>query len=144
MLKTDETKFTWKTILNLIEKFFDLIDKIPNVNTNVNDMISVIITIDLEKSLMTIQKHFHRIEKREELMTPFKSFRSISKDNNYVSLRSVVGCSSSVKYNERKFVCVKRFFNMMKKPIVDYLGSDLIFPVITLINTPFTELLMLK
>ena len=85
-----EQNYRWKNILKLIKKFIDIIDTIPDFNTNVGNIISEVMTISLEKTLGAIQKHFLRIEKREKLATTFRSFRSFSTENNYVDLRTVV------------------------------------------------------
>ena len=103
-LETTETEqsYIWKNILKLIKKFVDLIDKIPVLPSYDGNIISKVMTISLEKTLGAIQKHFHRIEKREELSTTFRSFCSISTENNYLDMTAVVGCSSVVEYNKRK------------------------------------------
>ena len=79
------------------KKFVDLIDKIPVLPSYDGNIISKVMTISLEKTLGAIQKHFHRIEKREELSTTFRSFCSISTENNYLDMTAVVGCSSIVE-----------------------------------------------
>ena len=67
-------------------------------------------------------------------------FCSISRDNDYIDMKSVVGCSSTVEYNKKKFLCIKRFINMIKRPVWKFIGLDLLFPIISLIEKPIQEL----
>ena len=67
-------------------------------------------------------------------------FCSISRDNDYIDMKSVVGCSSTVEYNKRKLLCIKRFINMIKRPVWNFIGSDLLFPIISLIDKPIQGL----
>ena len=135
-----EQSYIWTNILKLIKKFVETIDKITMLPSYDSNIISEVITISLEKTLGAIERHFHRIEKREELSTPFRSFRSISTENNYLDMTAVVGCSSVVEYNKRKFTCIKRFVNLIRKPIVDYIGSDMVFPILKLIDRQISEI----
>ena len=55
-------------------------------------------------------------------------------------MKSVVGCSSTVEYNKRKNICIKRFLNMVKSPVINFIGSDILFPLIILIDKPIPVL----
>ena len=59
-------------------------------------------TINLEKTLVAILKHFHRIEKERSLQHYSEVFVQLVQ-----LLKTVKGCSY--------ILCIKRFFNLVKK-----------------------------
>jgi len=105
------------------------------------NMGSEVLTIHVYKFFSNIINHFNQEEtrgKRAEIT--FNSFRSIGKNNDYIDMKSVVGCSSIVEYNKRKNICIKRFLNMIKTPVINFIGSDILFPLIILIEKPIPVL----
>ena len=144
-VRKDET-FIWKNILILVKKFLNIIERIDRIDqvsmtTTNENMGSEVLTINVNKCFSSIVNHFNQPgtrKKRAEIT--FNSFRSISRNNDYLDMKSVVGCSSVVEYTKRKNICIKRFLNMIKRPVINFIGSDLLFPLISLIDKPIQEL----
>ena len=141
--------FLWKKILILVKKFLNIIERIDRLEqvsmsktlTTDEDMGSEVLTIDVHTYFNSIIDHFNQEPtrgKRDEIT--FNSFRSIGKNNDYIDMKSVVGCSSIVEYNKRKNICIKRFINMIKTPVINFIGSDILFPLIVLIEKPIPVL----
>ena len=141
--------FLWKKILILVKKFLNIIERIDRLEqvsmsktlTTDEDMGSEVLTIDVHTYFNSIIDHFNQEPtrgKRDEIT--FNSFRSIGKNNDYIDMKSVVGCSSIVEYNKRKNICIKRFINMIKTPVINFIGSDILFPLIVLLEKPIPVL----
>ena len=133
----------------LTKKFLNTVKRINEIEqVSINESIttgenmgSEILTINVIRYFSSIINHFNREEtrgKRNEIT--FNSFRSISRDNDYIDMKSVLCCSSTVEYNKRKLLCIKRFINMIKRPVWNFIGSDLLFPIISLIDKPIQGL----
>jgi len=125
-----EEKFIWKNILILVKKFLNILKRIDEIEqVSMNEAVTTdenmgleVLTINVIRYFSSIINHFNKEEtrgKRDEIT--FNSFRSISRDNDYIDMRSVVGCSSTVEYNKRKLLCIKRFINMIKRPIINFI-----------------------
>ena len=141
--------FLWKNILILVKKFLNIIERIERIDqfsmsrslTTDDNMGLEVLTIKAYKYFNSIINHFNQERtrgKRDEIT--FNSFRSIGKNDDYVDMKSVVGCSSAVEYNKRKNICIKRFLNMIKTPVVNFIGSDILFPLLILIEKPIPVL----
>jgi len=135
--------------LILVKKFLNILKRIDEIEqVSMNEAVTTdenmgleVLTINVIRYFSSIINHFNKEEtrgKRDEIT--FNNFHSISRDNDYIDMRSVVGCSSTVEYNKRKLLCIKRFINMIKRPIINFIGSDLFFPIISLIDKPIQEL----
>ena len=96
--------------------------------------------INFAEIINKIISTFRQISKRTTDSGQFKGFRSIGRNNEYVNLKSIVGCSSEVEYNKRKVGCLKRFMQLVKHQVKDFLGSDLIFPMLLLLDLPISKI----
>jgi len=141
--------FFWKNILILVKKFLNIIERIDRLDqvsmsktlTTNEDMGSEVLKINVHTYFSSIINHFNQEKtrsKRDEIT--FNSFRSIGKNNDYIDIKSVVGCSSTVEYNKRKNICIKRFLNMIKTPVINFIGSDILFPLVILLEKPIPVL----
>ena len=62
---------------------------------------------------------------------------SIGKDNEYIKMTEVPGCSPEL-YGRNKIACLKKFLNLVKTPISKYIGTDLLNPLINILNRPIS------
>ena len=127
-----------KLLVNIV----NLVKSIPTIETWIENEIQIYkkIVINFAEIINKIISTFRQISKRTTDSGQFKGFRSIGRNNEYVNLKSIVGCSSEVEYNKRKVGCLKRFMQLVKHPVKDFLGSDLIFPMLLLLDLPISKI----
>ena len=128
----------------LIKKLLENIGKLMKLGQKIESLIETEVThkivINFAETINSIFSSFRHITQRDTNTAQFSSFKSIGKNDDYIDTSSIIGCSSEVEFNKRKVGCLKRFLNLVKHPVTDYLGSDLIFPMLKLIDLPISKI----
>ena len=128
----------------LIKKLLENIGKLMKLGQKIESLIETEVThkivINFAETINSVFSSFRHITQRDTNTAQFSSFKSIGKNDDYIDTSSIIGCSSEVEFNKRKVGCLKRFLNLVKHPVTDYLGSDLIFPMLKLIDLPISKI----
>ncbi len=129
-------------IKQLLVDVGNLVKLIPTDETLIDNENRVYkkIVINFAEIITNIISSLHQISKRTTDPGQFKGFKSIGKNNEYINLSSVIGCSSTIEYNKRKISCLKKFLKLVKQPVRLFLGSDLIYPMLVLIDLPISKI----
>ena len=129
-------------IKQLLVDVGNLVKLIPTDETLIDNENRVYkkIVINFAEIITNIISSLHQVSKRTTDPGQFEGFKSIGKNNEYINLTSVIGCSSIVEYNKRKISCLKKFLKLVKQPVRLFLGSDLIYPMLVLIDLPISKI----
>ena len=59
---------------------------------------------------------------------------SIVENGGYIEKSNIVGCSDPAAYRKNRVSCLKKYLKLVKKPTTEYVGVDLIDPLISFLN----------
>ena len=94
-----------------------------------------IVQIKIFETLKNIITNFSGLRNKRQGTTNI--IISIGKDNEYIKMMWVPGCSPEL-YGRNKISCLKKFLNLVKIPISNYIGTDLLNPLINILNRPIS------
>jgi len=125
-----------------VKPIFSLIDWIKSYLIKIKTLQVPYFVYD-ENSMMK----FDILKTLNEIISNFSGLRnkrqdtniiiSIGKDDEYIKMNEVTGCSPEL-YGRNKIACLKKFLNLVKPPITNYIGTDLLSPLINILNKPIT------
>ena len=122
------------SMLNWIKKYFEKIKTLQTKPAYMYDTESIV-KIKFFETLTNIVTTFSGIRTKRQDATNIVV--SIAKDNNYIKMSDVPGCSPEL-YGKNKIACLKKFLNLVKIPISKYIGTDLLKPLINILNRPIS------
>jgi len=122
------------SLLKWIKNYFVKIKMLQTKPAYVYEKESIV-QIKIFETLKSIITNFSGIRSRRQGATNI--IISIGKDNEYIKMTEVPGCSPEL-YGRNKIACLKKFLNLVKTPISKYIGTDLLNPLINILNRPIS------
>ena len=122
------------SLLNWIKNYFIKIKTLQTKPTYVYERESFV-QIKIFETLKNIITNFSGLRNKRQDATTI--IISIGKDNEYIKMTGIPGCSPEL-YGRNKIACLKKFLNLVKTPISKYIGTDLLNPLINILNRPIS------
>ena len=122
------------SLLNWIKNYFIKIKTLQTKPTYVYERESFV-QIKIFETLKNIITNFPGLRNKRQDATTI--IISIGKDNEYIKMTGIPGCSPEL-YGRNKIACLKKFLNLVKTPISKYIGTDLLNPLINILNRPIS------
>ena len=114
-------------LINWITQYFDRLGKSNAQNTPSDEPIKEL-KIYEELSKATLEYFDNRQRRDGEFMD------SIVENREYIKKSKIVGCSDPAAYRKNRVSCFKKYLKLVKKPTTEYVGVDLIDPLISFLN----------
>ena len=114
-------------LINWITQYFDRLGNSNTQNTLSNEPIKEF-KIYEELSKATLEYFDNRQRRDGEFMD------SIGENGGYIEKSKIVGCSDPAAYRKNRVSCLKKYLKLVKKPTTEYVGIDLIDPLISFLN----------
>jgi len=114
-------------LINWITQYFDRLGKSNTQNTPSDEPIKEF-KIYEELSKATLEYFDNRQRRDGEFMD------SIGENGGYIEKSKIVGCSDPAAYRKNRVSCLKKYLKLVKKPTTEYVGIDLIDPLISFLN----------
>ena len=121
-------------LINWITNFFE---KITIANPEINISGENVKTFNIFSKLRKATLDFVQ-NKRKRTVPEF--LESFAENGEPIDKSKVIGCSNSILVGKNRIPCLKKFFKLVKRPIASYIGTELLDPLIHLLNLQISPL----
>ena len=121
-------------LINWITNFFE---KITIANPEIDISGENVKTFNIFSKLRKATLDFIQNKKKRTVPEFLESF---AENGEPIDKSKVIGCSNSILVGKNRIPCLKKFFKLVKRPIASYIGTELLDPLIHLLNLQISPL----